>query len=135
MKYSLKYTVDRTLEFQDSHLSLILTYERYCDTIQLLQSMNLKHSLILRVYPAAPLPGPFAGAIFPVIDGIDGNEKDLFVLNLRGRDELLKSLGLHHQWERLRPWRKITNTLDLGPSQERWVHMVRTLSANGSFTL
>ena len=131
----LSNTVDEMLDFSNSNMALILTYERYAAAVRLRQSMNLKHPLILRVYPAAPLPGPFAGAIFAVIDGIDGNEKDLFLLNLRGKDELLKSLGLHHQWERLRPWRKITSMRDLGPSQQRWVDMVRTLSANGFFTI
>jgi hypothetical protein len=120
--------------FDESPLRHILTYKHYINTIEVLRTLKLKQALILRVHVAQPLGNTFATP-FPIIEAIEGDEKDLFLLNLYGRDALLNTMELHHVWERLRPWRRVASTTDMSSTSVRWMHAVNTASKHGLLTL
>lgn len=122
--------------YEESAMSLILTSGNYYAAKAYIRPMKLKKPLILRIAAAIPLSTMFNNKPFPVLQAIEGDEKDLFILNLHGREQLIRTLGLHSQESRLRPWRIITKPpRDLSVSDCRWITLVQSYSKDGMFKL
>lgn len=122
--------------YEESAMSLILTSSNYHAAKAYIRPMKLRKPLILRVAPAIPLSSMFNNKPFPVLQAIEGDEKDLFIVNLHGREQLIRTLGLHSQESRLRPWRIITQPpRDLSISDCRWITLIQNYSKDGMFKL